>query len=156
VLSITDLGETPGLSIKEQIMKTNPAARIVSFQQDASRSTPARRPTVGAIRYSREPTSRRLTTRELEVLALLCEGLPNKVIQRRLAIGAGTVKCHVGSILDKLGVGSRLQAVVAAHRMGLLNGSGGLNGADPRPNGTGASSPPWMNGEHAIEVPATA
>jgi ATP/maltotriose-dependent transcriptional regulator MalT len=62
----------------------------------------------------------RLTPRELEVLQLLCEGLPNKLIERRLQIGAGTVKCHVASILSKLGVASRLQAVVAAHRLGLL------------------------------------
>ena len=63
----------------------------------------------------------RLTPRELEVLKLLCEGLPNKLIERRLNIGAGTVKCHVASILSKLGVASRLQAVVAAHRLGLLS-----------------------------------
>jgi DNA-binding NarL/FixJ family response regulator len=62
----------------------------------------------------------RLTPREMEVLRLLCEGLPNKLIERRLQIGAGTVKCHVASILSKLGVASRLQAVVAAHRLGLL------------------------------------
>ena len=62
----------------------------------------------------------RLTPREHDVLRLLCEGLPNKLIERRLNIGAGTVKCHVASILSKLGVSSRLQAVVAAHRLGLL------------------------------------
>lgn len=139
-------------------MKINPSVRIVSFTQDAPRSPAARSlaAPASAIRCEREPTSRRLTTRELEVLALLCEGLPNKVIQRRLAIGAGTVKCHVGSILNKLGVCSRLQAVVAAQRMGLLNGSGGLNGGDPQRNGADASSPVWMNGEHAAQLPATA
>lgn len=127
-------------------MRANPAARIVTFQQDAPSSATARSPggRAIAIRYSREPTSRRLTARELEVLALLCEGLPNKVIQRRLAIGSGTVKCHVGSILNKLGVKSRLQAVVAAQRMGLLKESDGLNGNDSNTNGAGA--PMWMNG----------
>jgi DNA-binding CsgD family transcriptional regulator len=64
-----------------------------------------------------------LTPRETEVLALLCEGLPNKLIERRLGIGAGTVKCHVANILSKLGVASRLQAVVEAHRRGLLAAS---------------------------------
>ena len=62
-----------------------------------------------------------LTPRELEVLALLCEGLPNKLIERRLGIGAGTVKCHVANILSKLNVQSRLQAVIEAHRRGLVN-----------------------------------
>ena len=68
-----------------------------------------------------EPQRRDLTTREIEVLALLCEGLSNKMIQRHLNIGAGTVSCHVGNVLSKLGVSSRLQAVVEAHRRGLLD-----------------------------------
>jgi DNA-binding CsgD family transcriptional regulator len=55
----------------------------------------------------------RLTPRQLEVLALLCEGLPNKIIARRLNIATGTVKIHVGCILRELGVATRLQAVVA-------------------------------------------
>jgi DNA-binding NarL/FixJ family response regulator len=63
---------------------------------------------------------RDLTAREYEVLAMLCEGLPNKLIGRRLNIGTGTVKCHVGSILIKLGASSRLEAVVEAYRRGLI------------------------------------
>ena len=62
----------------------------------------------------------RLTPRQLEVLELLCEGLPNKLISRRLNIAAGTVKVHIASILRELGVSSRLQAVVAAQRCGLV------------------------------------
>jgi DNA-binding NarL/FixJ family response regulator len=65
-----------------------------------------------------------LTPRELEVLSLLCEGLPNKLIGRRLDISAGTVKIHVGRILSELGVSSRLQAVVEAYRRGLVRDSG--------------------------------
>lgn len=65
-------------------------------------------------------TSVHLTPRQLEVLALLCEGLPNKLICRRLNISAGTVKAHLSSILRELGVGSRLQAVVWARRCGLF------------------------------------
>jgi DNA-binding NarL/FixJ family response regulator len=69
---------------------------------------------------SRRPPGIHLTPRELEVLALLCEGLPNKVICRRLDISSGTVKVHIGNILRELGVASRLQAVIAAYRHGLL------------------------------------
>jgi len=68
----------------------------------------------------REAPPVRLTPRQREVLALLCEGLPNKLICRRLNISAGTVKVHIGVILRELGVTSRLQAVVAANRCGLL------------------------------------
>lgn len=61
-----------------------------------------------------------LTPREHEVLALLSEGLPNKLISRRLEIAGSTVKAHIASILRALNVSSRLQAVVAAYRLGLL------------------------------------
>lgn len=67
----------------------------------------------------KSPTPRDFTQRQLDVLSLLCEGLPNKGIGSRLDISPGTVKVHVGQILRKLGVSNRLQAVLAAHRGGL-------------------------------------
>lgn len=70
------------------------------------------------------PDSARMTPREFEVLTLLAEGLPNKLIARRLQISANTVKCHIASILGELAVESRLQAVVAAYRGGLIDTSG--------------------------------
>jgi DNA-binding NarL/FixJ family response regulator len=68
----------------------------------------------------RPPSHIHLTPRQRDVLALLCEGLPNKLICRRLDISSGTVKAHISSILRELGVDSRLQAVVAAREMNLL------------------------------------
>ena len=68
----------------------------------------------------KRPTPRDFTQRQLDVLSLLCEGLPNKRIGSRLDISQGTVKVHVGQILRKLGVSSRLQAVLAARRGGLV------------------------------------
>jgi two-component system, NarL family, nitrate/nitrite response regulator NarL len=53
----------------------------------------------------------RLTPREAEVLDLMAEGLPNKVIARRLSIQEQTVKNHVHNILLKLGVSRRTEAV---------------------------------------------
>jgi len=61
----------------------------------------------------------RLTARQSEVLALLCQGLSNKTISRRLAISASTVKVHVGAIFRELRVHNRLQAVLAARQLGL-------------------------------------
>lgn len=61
-----------------------------------------------------------LTPRELEVLQLLAEGLPNKVIARRLEISEHTVKFHVNALLSKLGAQSRTDAVVRAARRGLI------------------------------------
>ncbi|MFK0294933.1 response regulator [Streptomyces sp. NPDC090442] len=63
----------------------------------------------------------RLTSREREVLAMLGEGLSNQDVAQRLGIGVGTVKTHVGAILEKTGSTSRVQAAVLAHRAGLTS-----------------------------------
>ena len=67
-----------------------------------------------------EPLEERLTERELDVLAQLALGLPNKAIALRLGISEHTVKYHVGEILGKLGAASRTEAVMQAARRGLL------------------------------------
>lgn len=61
-----------------------------------------------------------LTAREMEVLQYVAQGLPNKIIARRLNITESTVKFHVNAILGKLGAQSRTDAVVRATRMGLV------------------------------------
>lgn len=66
------------------------------------------------------PAGERLSARELEVLELLADGLPNKAIARRLHISEHTVKFHIGSIMAKLGASSRTEAVTRAARRGLL------------------------------------
>ncbi len=61
-----------------------------------------------------------LTPREIEVLAMLAEGLGNKAIAWRLGISEHTVKFHVGSILVKLNASSRTEAVTLGIRQGLI------------------------------------
>lgn len=61
-----------------------------------------------------------LTSREREVLQLMAEGLPNKVIAARLHISQHTVKFHVASILTKLGASSRTEAVTLGVRHGYI------------------------------------
>jgi len=73
----------------------------------------------------------RLTPRQLEVLALLCEGLPNKLISRQLDIAEATVKAHVSCVLRELGTSSRLQAVVAARRLGVVPEPGAARAPAP-------------------------
>ena len=68
------------------------------------------------------PTGRQepLTEREREVLQLLARGASNKEIMQTLQIAEATVKAHVRSILSKLGVQSRTQAILVAMRLGLV------------------------------------
>ncbi|MEX0953878.1 MAG: response regulator transcription factor [Rhizobiaceae bacterium] len=61
-----------------------------------------------------------LSPRELQVLALLAEGAPNKVIARRLDISVHTAKFHVASIIAKLNAANRTDATATAIRQGLV------------------------------------
>jgi two-component system, NarL family, nitrate/nitrite response regulator NarL len=90
------------------------AADAMLVAADASPLAPARRrdPRVDFV----EP----LTAREIQVLELLAEGLPNKAIAGRLGISDQTVKFHVSSISSKLGAANRTDAVRRAVRRGLI------------------------------------
>jgi DNA-binding NarL/FixJ family response regulator len=61
-----------------------------------------------------------LTPREVQVLELLAEGLPNRGIADRLGISDQTVKYHVASIMGKLGTSNRVETVRRAVRQGLI------------------------------------
>ncbi len=60
-----------------------------------------------------------LTQRQMQVLALLVQGKPNKIIGDELGMAPGTVKIHISSVLRALKVTNRTQAVLAAGRWGL-------------------------------------
>lgn len=61
-----------------------------------------------------------LTPRELEILGLLAAGDSNKTIAARLSISVHTVKYHISSILAKLGVASRTEAVALGLKLGIV------------------------------------
>ncbi len=67
-----------------------------------------------------EESIERLTPREVDVLELLAEGLPNRSIANRLGISDQTVKFHVASISGKLGASNRTDVVRRAVRRGLI------------------------------------
>lgn len=65
-----------------------------------------------------------LTDRETQVLSLVGEGLPNKLIARRLEISEKTVKTHLTRIYERIGVTDRTQAALWANRNGLVDDGG--------------------------------
>lgn len=66
------------------------------------------------------PPADPLTPREREVLALLAEGIPNKLIADRLGVAERTVKYHVAAVFAKLDAHSRTEAVARGVRSGLV------------------------------------
>jgi len=71
--------------------------------------------------HSENRSPLRLTQRQWQVLALLVQGKPNKLIGRELALAEGTVKIHVTAILKALHVSNRTQAAVAVSRMNIAS-----------------------------------
>lgn len=66
-----------------------------------------------------DPAEVGLTGRQADVLALMVQGKPNKLICRELNLAEGTVKVHITAILRTLNVANRTQAVIAVSRLGL-------------------------------------
>ena len=76
--------------------------------------------------------SARLTEREAEVLRLLADGMSNAEIAADIFLGVETVRTHVRSILAKLGVRDRVQAVIAAYESGFVSSRRGGQNERPR------------------------
>jgi NarL family two-component system response regulator LiaR len=92
----------------------------------AGQSTLAPEAAQALIRRATQPKApgHDLSPREREVLALMVQGLNNPDIAERLIVGRSTVKFHVSSILGKLGVQSRTEAVALAVQHGLVSDTG--------------------------------
>ena len=95
------------------------AAGLYVFHPSDLDSFPMLRPREAAPELA-EPFVEHLTTREIEVLQLLSEGLGNKEIASRLNISEHTAKFHVASIMGKLGAATRTEAVTLGIRHGLV------------------------------------
>ena len=93
----------------------SPAVLPLAGGAAADRPAPKASPTGGAIR----PEDLGLTPRQSEVLALVLQGLPNKLICRRLNLAEPTVKVHMQAVLRALDAQNRVHAVIEASRRGL-------------------------------------
>lgn len=100
------------------LLKDASAEELVSAIRSAAAGQPSLAPEAARalIQATTEPKApgHDLTERELEVLALMIEGLSNPDIAERLVVSHSTIKFHVSSILSKLGVSSRTEAVALA------------------------------------------
>lgn len=81
----------------------------------------ARQRSLLAKQTDRARIAAQFTSRELDVLNLLAEGLDTVHMSHRLGIAPHTIEWHVRHVIEKLGVHSKLQAVIAAARLGLID-----------------------------------
>jgi ATP/maltotriose-dependent transcriptional regulator MalT len=99
-------------------LRTDPTVRLVGTEAEADIVCSEVEPT--PVSLSLAVSNERLTSRELEVLALVAEGLDNQVIGRRLGVSRSTVKHHLEAIFGKLGVHGRMEAVREGMRRGMV------------------------------------
>ncbi len=110
------------------LLKNSSPQRLLHAIQEVFRGEPSMSPAIAKklMLEMRTPselplTEDPLTTREVEVLRLLAQGITNQEIAGRLFIGEGTVRTHVSNILSKLHLANRTQAALFALREGLAS-----------------------------------
>lgn len=108
------------------ILKTSPLDELVSAVRTAAAgeimvSSDLLSRLLNRLHHQYEQPASDLTTRELEILELIAEGLTNSAIATRLFISVNTVRNHVQSVLAKLGAHSKLEALSVAIRDGIID-----------------------------------
>jgi DNA-binding NarL/FixJ family response regulator len=106
------------------LLKDATRAELAAAVRDAADGKTVLAPSVAdrLVRFVRRPPPASLSSREVDVLALVSEGLTNADIGRRLHISEATVKTHLLRAFSKLGVSDRTAAVTTAMSLGLLGG----------------------------------
>lgn len=119
VADLVGLGVAGFLTKEEADEKVVEAIRAVAAGEEGwmSRRVAAR---VMRLQRSERTRGRVLSRREVEILGHVAAGRVNKEIAARLSVSTSTVKNHLAAIFDKLGVHSRVEAVLAAQRQGDL------------------------------------
>jgi DNA-binding NarL/FixJ family response regulator len=118
VLDALDAGAT-GYLLKD----AEPAELFGAIRAAARGESPLAPKAASAVLSARsEQRAAGLTDRESEVLGLVAEGLPNKVVARRLEISDKTVKAHLTRVFERIGVTDRTQAAIWAREHGVAAG----------------------------------
>lgn len=102
------------------ICKTEPPSRMLLLITDLLAGKPLQQSPQKSLETTTQHTAK-LTPRQCEVLDLLCQGLSNKLIGRRLGLSENTVRGHVQATLAILQVSSRSEAVFVARRQGIID-----------------------------------
>lgn len=100
------------------VLKEMPLDRLLDAIRTVHRGEPYM-PSEVSVRLGKRLLAH-LSPRELEVLQLVGRGLSNKEIGTQLGVVEGTVKIHIASIFDKLGVSARTQALIEAIKRGIV------------------------------------
>jgi DNA-binding NarL/FixJ family response regulator len=107
------------------IHKSKAASEVVAAIRDVARGrmliTPRTIATLLAKRRAIDAQLESLTMREKEVLRLIAQGLSSRSVAAKLGIGYTTVRSHIRSLGSKLGVHSKLEAIVKARELGLIS-----------------------------------
>jgi DNA-binding NarL/FixJ family response regulator len=119
------------------LLKDTEPAELLNGIRAASRGESPLAPKAGrALLSSREDRrSAELSDREMEVLALVANGLANKLIARRLEISEKTVKAHLTKVFQRIGVSDRTQAALWAQRHGIGAPQAERDASDPADGG---------------------
>jgi two-component system nitrate/nitrite response regulator NarL len=103
-----------------------PATLALEAASQASMRSESRADSLAVVRPAQDSAARtrRLSSREAEILHCLMEGAPNKIIARKLDVAEATVKIHIKAILRKIGAANRTQAAMwATAHLGAANAS---------------------------------
>ena len=110
-------------ALQSDIPASSLAAAMAAVDSGLIVLEPSARALLLSAKREREPasSSRPLTSREREILALVASGTSNKGIARALSVSANTVKFHLAAVFDKLNAATRAEAVAEAIRRGELS-----------------------------------
>lgn len=108
-----------GIYLPPSVFLPGQDASVQALQAAANAGAPAQH-RAGNIPATRRPADLGLSPRQADVLYLILQGKPTKLICRELDLAPGTVKAHTSAVLRALNVTTRTQAVVVASQLGLV------------------------------------